>query len=221
MPSKAEQNDEILKENSDAGNLRYFHKRFGKGHVIVSKIIPETIATHHEKKKEYLSLLRDCAVKYLGEELKEPEYLYIKRNRFVICHTFDIRKTINGRFIDIFSADLKVLGNVEMEKNKSVILYDIEDMLKSKKPGLLYSTYRLMGRKETKDETSFFIRGPKGIEGSARIFTAGKEVEKVDIVTPEGRIINPDVSFGKDMTMLISFPNEAEGLGCRIRWKNR
>jgi hypothetical protein len=209
-----------IEENERVDEIEYCHKKIHKGHLIVYKFSPESIAVNNDSKQKYLSLIRDCARKYMNEELQEPQYLYIERNRFVICHTFDCKFKLDGRFIDIFSANLNVLADIALEPNTSVILYSIEKSLKSRKPCILYSTFRLMGKKETKNKTSFFIQGPNDVEGKVRIFTAGKEIETIEAFRNSGEIVNIKYTLDNESkTILISFPYDSNGIGFKINWK--
>jgi len=199
--------------------IPWFSKACGDGHVIVCRLSPETLAKDPMKKEAYVRLLKDLVKNYLGQEMMTPGYLSIRRGNFLIAHGFSEKKNINGRFIDIFSSDLRILKDPVMEQNSSMILYDISEMLRSKTPRVLYSTYRLMGKKEEARETAFLIQGPTGVEGKARIFTAGREAEKIVGMTRDGKNIPIATTWDNEQTMLIGFPYEAQGEGIKITWR--
>ncbi len=203
----------------DQGDLKDFHQPVGKGHLIVRKASPETFARDAARRENYMRFVRACAAKYLGKELEEPEFLCAKRGDFLVCHTFDVKKQIEGAFVDLFSPELEIARKVELEMNSSALLLDVERLLQSRKPQMLYSTYRLIGKREGRDVTTFFVQGPAGSEGRARVYTAGKALERIEARTSEGVASPFEVVPGDAHTLLIRFPYQAEGVGFKIHWQ--
>jgi len=196
-----------------------FHRECGKGHVVISRTSPEQLTGDSPTGKQLIQLIKDVFESYTGKEFKTSGELSIKRGPYLICHTFDDKKTIPGKFIDVFSTDLKVIENPDMQPNSSMILFDISEKCKNNKPCLVYSTYRLTGKKEEQDRTSFFIRGPEGVEGKVRLFKAGRETEKIEAFTREGGKVETNVLPGEQNTLLLGFQNHASGIGFCLKWK--
>jgi hypothetical protein len=208
-----------MKSNASNAVTGYFSRKIGKGGIAVYPLSPESMAQNSRKKDEYLNLIQELMRRHTGKKWEPGKFFHLKRGNFNICHTFETEQSLKGCYIDIFSADLKVVRDVYLKKNTSVLLYDIGAMLGNPHPCILYATYRLMEKTESKEETAFIIRGPRGTEGKVRIFTAGKKPEKIEAHTVKGDAIEPVISLDGDQSLLMGFPYDAEGVKFRIEWK--
>ena len=206
-------------DNVTAGGVSYFHKPFGRGHVVVSSLSPKTFVDEKTAQQKYLPLLRACFTKHLGQTLDEPRFLTARRGDFLIAHTFDTTRTIDGTFIDIFDENLPVVKNPHMPPNTSQILFDISDKISGTTPTLLSTTYRLMGKKERPNETTFFIAGPAGTQGRAKLCAGYKKLKKIEARTKDGKPTPTSFTEHPDATVLIKFPYNPKGTGFKVTWQ--
>lgn len=196
-----------------------YNKKTGKGQIILSNLSPKTFVNNETAQQKYLPLLRSTFQQHLNEKLNEPQYLIAKRGDFLIAHTFDTQNTIKGKFINIFHEDLPVIQNPVMPPNTSQILYDIENQTQSNTPKLLYTTYRLMGKKELPNQTTFLIQGPAGTDGRAKLYTAGNKPDSISAHTNQGQSVKTQIIESEDKTLLIKFPYNAKPTAFKITWK--
>jgi hypothetical protein len=206
----------FMGDNVKEGLLSYYHKSVGRGHVVVSKLPPKTFVDNVVAELKYVPLVRSCFGKYVGENLDGPKYLVARRGDFVIAHTFDTSRSIEGTFIDIFDDNLPIVKDPYLRRNTSEILFDVSDKMSGSTPVVLYSTHRLMGKKEGSKETTFFITGPKGTEGRVRLYAAGKERVTIEARTQEGADVRTSLTQGADGTVLIGFPYNPRGTGFKM-----
>jgi len=208
-----------LRANGEAGIHQRHHQRVGKGHIVVRRAAPEQFIRNAAAKLEYQAAVRQDAAQCLGDAWEEPELLLARRGDFVICHTFGQEKILEGTFLNVFSSDLEIVRDVRLGPNESTLLLDIGKRLKGHRPRLLYATAGLRGKRETRQSTALLIRGPAGTEGCARIFTAGKPLERIEARTAEGKVKRVEVTTGAEDTLLVRFPYAAEGLGIKMHWE--
>ncbi len=206
------------KENEGKSDLRYLHHAYGKGHVIASRITPKLCSHDATVREAFLNLIRESATRYLGSDLTEAGFLSVRRGNYLVAHTFGTTQTLDGRFLDIYHEDLPLTSNVALQPNCSTVLLDVSEAMQSPIPKILHATYRLMGKKETADHTTFFIQGPDGTEGCVRLFAAGRKVASVQARTKQGDAVECGVSETGDGTVLVKFPYNAEGTGFRVDW---
>ncbi len=206
-------------DNVSAGDVSYFHKSFGRGHVVVSSLSPKTFVDEKTARQKFLPILRACFAKHIGQTLDEPRFLTARRGDFLIAHTFDTTRTIDGTFIDIFNESLPVIESPYLAQDSSHILFDISDKVSGATPRLLYTTYRLMGKRELAKETAFFITGPTGTEGRARLYSGGRKIDSISAFTRAGRAVGTNFTESLDGTALVKFPYNARGTAVKITWK--
>lgn len=206
--------------NMTLGGQRCVHRTFGRGHVVLADHVPSTFVHKAIAEDVYVPFVRGCVQKYLDETLIEPQCFVARRDRFVIAHTFDTTTTLQGKYVDIFSPNLRVLANAELGPDTSMILYDVTRQMYGEAPAVLYSTYRLMGKKEAADQTTFWLAGPAGTHTAIRLYTAGKRPIAIEARTARGKAVEVTVEDGGNRTILVGFDGHTKGVGVKITWED-
>ena len=217
--ARFEMGSQVLQENNGIDNSLVCQKQWGKGHVLVSNLTPSDIASKADVMNEYVQMLTHCLAEYFSASLDGPGCFALRRGPFLVVHTFDKANVCQGVFIDIYHQDLPLLVDPEIPEQTSAILFDITSLLQGHCPRVLYSTYRLFGKKESPNETTFFIQGPQETEGRVRLFCAQKKVDELTVLNKNGTSQTVEVSKGERDTLLIRFPYDSDGLAFKITWQ--
>lgn len=189
-----------------------------EGAVVMTGLSPKRIAVDAQEQEKYLQLIRRCFRKFIGKPLVEKELFQIKRGDYMLAHTFDSEIDLDGNFLDVYDENLPLRTKVHLQPNASAILLDVEEKMKSDKPVILHSTFRLFNKKEDERETTFFIKGPSETQGRIRLFSAGLSIESLQCKTIDGDDSTAEIIDRDNDTVLIAFPYNAAGTGFKITW---
>jgi len=192
--------------------------QYGKGNVIVNHISPREFANSKMAEKVYLPYLKWAVKKSkISGTLKTPGNFCMKRGDFIIAHAEKNKILREGKFINIFDADLSVVDKIDLKPGESGLFKDISEKLNgSKTPVVLHSTLRLVSQKYEKKQLIFTVKGPAGTPAIARIFFPRRK--KINITAVNSNNEKVEVSVKKDAaTYLLKFPNSPKGVTVMVR----
>lgn len=188
-------------------------KTVGKGGVIVCGLPPAHFAQSPAADGMLRGLVRH-AYEQTGAHYREQEHIGIRRGNIEVVKTLDAPLTVKGPFIDMMTADLKVLPSITLPRDSVAIL-----MRLPKQTGLAPVIAACSDRVEWKvtsgNELRVILSSGKGIRGAMRLVTGGRPVT-VRAFDAFGRAKTVRV-IQQGPTMLLRFNSEPLGLGLRIR----
>ncbi|HLJ55918.1 MAG TPA: hypothetical protein VKT77_12840, partial [Chthonomonadaceae bacterium] len=162
-----------------------------------------------------LRTLVEYGVRRVGASVHESDAMRLKRGRYTIVRTLEDSETVEGRTVDLFSPTLAAAEDREVPPHSVALLYDIGpgDEL----PHIGFVSGRVQAKLETPGATAFFVRGPLGTIGAARLHAGGHKVTGARAVDRLGRTV--DLRVDQDSgTVLLRYPNDPDGVLVRVGW---
>ena len=134
----------------------------GSGGVIWVKERPADLTTSPEGAVRVVDTTKLAAEK-AGLKWRETNYLLLKRGPFVIASGLDESiggdpRTLHGRFINLFDAQMRVLNEVVITPRSRWFLLDLNAAHESQ-PHLLASACKALPKEQTSDRLSFTVEG--------------------------------------------------------------
>jgi hypothetical protein len=187
----------------------------GKGLVINVGVAPGFFSAN-ERSAGLLRTLVAYGMRRVGASLKESDALRLKRGRFTIVRTFEDPETVEGRTVDLFSPRLAAAGDREIPPHSVALLCDIGSP--GDPPHIGFVSGRVQARLETGAATAFYVRGPLGTTGAARLHCGSRRLAGARAIDRLGHAVN--VQADQDGgTVLLKYPNDPDGVLVRVGWE--
>ncbi len=195
----------------------------GDGAVIYIQVSPAALSRSEEGAQRVCAGVRR-ALELRGEagDYKESGALRIKRGPYVIARALDETDStsatvLEGRFIDLFEADLPVRNGVELKPGEDCLLYDLNGAGKpalTGEPEILVSSSRIRDERREAGRLVFVSESPAGMTVSTRIRCSAPPRRAV-----AGGSQPADVRFDPDTgTLLVRYPGDPEGAQVELEW---
>ena len=168
-----------------------------------------------ERSAEMLRVLTQYAAQRAGGTYREPGYLRLKRGRYTIVRTFNEGVMVEGRTVNLFSPTLSVAADREIPPRSLALLAELP---KSGPPRVAFVSGRIVARLEAPNVTRFFVRGPGGTMGAARLASRGKKLDGVRATDWLGRPIAIR-EFVENGSVLLEYPNHPDGVIVYAGWR--
>ena len=168
-----------------------------------------------ERSAGMLRVLTQYAMQRAGSAYREGGGLRLKRGKFTVVSTFGQSVTVPGRTIDVLSPDLRPAADREIPPRSLALLVDFpQDEI----PRIGWVSGRVQARIETPLATRFFVRGPAGTTGAARLAANGRKMQGVRATDWIGRPVAVQETVQGD-TVLLRFPHHPDGVILYVGWK--
>jgi hypothetical protein len=155
-------------------------------------------------------------VRRVGGTIKEADALRLKRGRFTVVRTYDDPEIVESRTVDILSPNLPAAEDREIPPRSVALLYDIGSS--GEAPHIGFVSGRVQARLETSAATAFYVRGPLGTMGAARLHAGGKRISGARAIDRLGHAVT--VQADQDGgTVLLRYPNDPDGVLVRVGWE--
>lgn len=193
--------------------------KIGKGALVYKKVSPAATTYRPEGADSIVDLVRK-ACGTAGLEYRETNRLVLRRGPYVIGAGLDESidapvKTIKGRFVDLFDANLPIVDSVSFGPGSRRLLIDL-DRIPKKDPRVIASSCKTLDAKTTSEGAfTFYAEGPSEVEAVLRISLKMKPTE----VRIDGKAIAAsahDWDAATD-TLRLRFMNSASGRRVEIR----
>ena len=168
-----------------------------------------------ERSAAMLRALTQYATQRAGGVYHEPGFLRLKRGRYTIIRTFNEGVTVEGRTVNLFSPTLAAAEDREIPPRSLALLADISE---SGPPRVAFVSGRVIARLETSQVTRFFVRGPGGTTGAARIASHGEKLDGVRASDWLGRPVAIR-EFVENGSILLQYPNHPDGVIVYVGWR--
>ncbi len=140
----------------------------GEGHIIICGL-PSSYFTSSVFAADLLRALTEYALKYTPFKFVETNLVTARRGNYVLAHALDSFDTVEGKYIDLFTPQLKIKEDVDISGGDSAILLDISGLDLSV-PRLAFTQGTLTGDvEESSEKTVFSIHGPDGTILNSRL----------------------------------------------------
>jgi hypothetical protein len=198
-----------------SGGAPVWSQAVGKGLVINVGVAPGFFSAN-ERSAGLLRALVRYGVRRVGGSVKEADALRLKRGKYTIVRTFDDSETIEGRTIDLLSPTLPAAEDREVPSHSVALLYDIGPG--DDPPHIGFVSGRVQAKVETNTATAFYVRGPLGTTGAARLHCGSRKLSGARAIDRLGHPVNvqADPDGG---TVLLRYPNDPDGVLVRVGWE--
>jgi len=189
-----------------SGFIASFEACYGKGHVIFFGVSPVFFAQSFSGANVIRSLIRYACEEKLGIPYREQGYLKLRRGRYVIVQSLEEDMVLKGKFLDLFDTRIRLVEGFKVPRRGSALLYAVEDLLDDHRPRLLFSSHKLVSKKERSREIVFSVKGPLKTRGVSRIALNGNKLSSITARGPEvgSPLLNCDQ---EDDTLYVCFEN--------------
>jgi hypothetical protein len=198
-----------------SGGAPIWMQTVGKGLVINVGIAPGFFSAN-ERSAGLLRALVTYGTRRVGGSIKESDALRLKRGRFTIVRTYDDSETVDGRTIDLFSSNLSAAEDREIPPHSVALLCDIG--AQDDPPHIGFISGRVQAKMEANTVTSFYVRGPLGTTGAARLHAGSRRLTGARAMDRLGRSVNIQASQDGG-TVLLKYPNDPDGVLVRVGWE--
>jgi hypothetical protein len=169
-----------------------------------------------ERSASFLRALTQYAQQRAGGVYREAGALRLKRGRYTIVQTFSGSETVDGRTIDLLSPSLSVASDRVLPPRSLALLCDLGP--NSAPPHIGFVSGRVQARLETPTVTAFFVRGPLGTPGAARLHAGGRRLAGAKALDRSGRPVAVETTQEGD-TVLLRYDNHPDGVLLRVGWQ--
>ena len=170
-----------------------------------------------ERGAEMLRALTQYAAQRAGRTFTANRaILRLKRGRYTIVRTFNESATVEGRTINLFLAD--AFRSRRIGRFRRVLSLCSWTFPKTATPHVAFVSGRVYARLETAQVTRFFVRGPGGTTGAARIASHGKKLDGVRATDWIGRPVAVR-EFVENGSVLVEYPNHPDGVIVYVGWR--
>ncbi|MBC7327262.1 hypothetical protein H5T87_04010 [bacterium] len=195
-----------------------FSKNIGKGKLYFFGFNPAVCARSIEGAKLVQALVEN-AMKAKEENISmNKASLSLKRGPYIIAYSFGDELVFKGKFINIFSPDIKLELEHTVKPGEWCLLKDVNDKMSAGYPSLLWTASKLNFLRENEKELKMLLSGPEEASGASRIYLAGKNNWKVEAVDSLGKRVNVEVNKEGE-TLLLIYKNKASGVAIKIEWR--
>jgi len=189
----------------------------GKGRAIYVGVAPGYLKSAKQG-SAWLRALAKYAFEKAGGSYREQPYFLVRRGPYTAIRTLDKPYTAQGRFLDLFSPTLAVLQNPTIPTHECALLADAGREQGS--PRVLAVSGRLRAYYEGARKTSFLAQAPAQTEGAARVWGGQLPLKDVKAFTILGASVPVTYHVDGD-TVLLRYPNDADGVVVRVEWDSR
>ena len=192
-------------------------QKVGKGSVTREMVSPAALS-HDENGGETVRAAVHKAADSIGLAWRESNALVLSRGPFVVASGLDESvpgatvQTVNGRFVDLFDANLPVLNKIELTPRKRAYLFNLDAV--DAAPQVVAAACRVQDEVATKNSLSFRASGVAQTNAVVRAI-----VPKIPAsVTVGGRPV-PAADMDMDGGILrLRFPNMVDAMPVEIKW---
>lgn len=189
----------------------------GNGKLIYSFASPASLSRAPDGAKTLLGLCREaCSLALL--EWRETSHLMLKRGPYVIAAGLDETddlpvKTIEGSFVDLFSATLEVRSAVKLSPGTRALLLDLHKLDRSH-PLVLASASKVLGIEVKDGMLRFHSEGPEGTTCATRIALPSEAKS----ATADGKPVRMRWD-AETRTVLLTYDNSPDGRWVEVTWE--
>jgi hypothetical protein len=198
-----------------SGGTPVWMQGVGKGLVINVGVAPGFFSAS-ERSAELLRSVVQYAQRRAGGAYREQGSLTLRRGRYVIVRTFGESYEVEGRTIDLLSANLPVADDRTIPPRSLALLYDLGS--DDAPPHIGFVSGRVQAKVETNATTSFFVRAPLNTAGTARLHAGGRHLAGARAIDHLGRPVEVQAVPEGD-TVLLRYPNDPDGIALRVGWE--
>ncbi len=191
----------------------------GQGTLIYDTVSPAAL-TYRPDGADHVRQLVQSACSAAQLAYKETNYLALRRGPYVVAAGLDeslsdAPLTLEGRFVDLFEADLPLLSSVALTPGRRAFLLDL-DRVQAESPVILAAGGKTLGTETLPGGGfRFHAAGPAGTEAAVRL-----RLDTVPQSVTVGDTPLPPVAQAWDAetnTLLLRFPNSASGQWITLR----
>jgi hypothetical protein len=199
----------------DAAGLHHV----GRGVVLSERLSPAALTYNKDGGDTVRSMARQAAAA-VNLSWKETNAMVLRRGPYVIGAGLDESLpeaepyVLQGRFINLFDANLPVLHGYVLAANTRVFLIDLDAIKAGDAPKILAASCRVTHEQAEKDKLSFDADGIEGTNAVVRIRAA----RTLGQVTAGGKVLAKEEYELSDGTLLIHFRNTASPLRVEVHF---
>ncbi len=198
-----------------SGGSPVWTQTVGRGLVINVGVAPGFFSAN-ERSAGLLRALVGYGVRRIGGAVRESDALRLKRGRYTVIRTYEDSDTVDGRTIDLLSPNLSAAEDREIPPHSVALLYDIGSG--GAAPRIGFVSGRVQAKLEANTATAFYVRGPLGTTGVARLNTGGRRLTGARAIDRLGHAVNVQ-SDPDGGTVLLKYPNDPDGVLVRVGWE--
>ncbi len=198
-----------------SGGSPVWMQTVGRGLVINVGVAPGFFSAN-ERSAGLLRALVRYGVGRVGGSVKEADALRLKRGRFTIVRTYDDSETVEGRTVDLFSPTLSAAEDREIPPRSVALLCDIGSQ--DDPPHIGFVSGRVQAKVEAPTTTAFYVRGPLGTTGVARLNAGAMRLAGARAIDRLGRPVSVQAE-PDGRTVLLRYPNDPDGVMVRVGWQ--
>jgi len=188
----------------------------GRGRLIHDPSSPAAL-THWADGANRVRDLARRATAAAKVDYRETNHLILRRGPYVVAAGLDESTnapptTLRGRFLDLFDADLAVLGEINLQPGSRRLLLDL-DRVVGDEPRVLAAACQVFEPKLTQGRFSFVAEGPSNTQAVVRVSLKSEPQEIVTQTQPGDPPLTGEVGRWDEAskTLLIRFPNHQAG----------
>ena len=192
-------------------------QKVGQGFVIREAVSPAALS-YQKNGDEVLRAATQRAAAAIGLPWRESNALVLSRGPFVVAAGLDESvpgaptQTVNGRFVDLFDADLPVVSRIELTPSKRAYLFNLGAV--SDQPQIVAAACRVQDEIATPNSLSFQASGVAQTKAVVRVI-----VPKTPISVAVGGQKLPAANIDMQGGILrLRFPNSIDATPVEIKW---
>ena len=228
MPSRSWWNDPAQGMNYEAPRHHLFEQLglsaatpagdypVGQGRLIFDTSSPAALS-HDAQGGNHIRELAGRAAALAHVTYREANHFTLRRGPFVVAAGLDESApeavtTLQGRFVDLFDADLPVLAEVALKPGSRRLLLDL-DRVQREEPKVVAAACKVFDPTSANGRFRFLAEGPARTEAVVRVATPNEPMSVTAEVKPGESTPTAPISQwdGASKTVLIRFPNAPDG----------
>jgi hypothetical protein len=151
-----------------------------------------------------------------GIKYQEQDYYRVTRGPYTAVRTIDKPYTLTGRYINLLDPTLPLLESPVLPAHSQGFYQDAGP--EKGNPRLLALSGRLRARAESATESSWLTGAPTGTGGVARLWSGDRKIIAIRGHNVFGTAVPVTTSDSGD-TVLLKYPNDADGVVIRVVWQ--
>ena len=187
----------------------------GKGTAFFVGVAPGYFSATEESSRWLRALARRAFEKSRGTYREQP-YFLVRRGPYVGIRTLEKDHAAQGRFVDLLSPTLAVLDNPTVIAQGCAFWSELGSAKDT--PRVVAVSGRLRASNEQELTTAFLVQAPARTEGAARLWAGKKTVGEAKAFTIFGAPV-PITVHQESNTVLLQYPNDADGIVARVEWE--
>ncbi|MDE2125892.1 MAG: hypothetical protein KGJ62_04815 [Armatimonadetes bacterium] len=200
-----------------SGGSVIWMQRFGKG-AVINVGVPAAFFSSSERAAGLLRALTQYAYQLAGGDYSEPGALRVQRGQFTAIHAWARGVHVSDPTIDLFSPTLAVADTRDLPAHSTALLCQLSTHPTI--PHINFISGRTVATMESTDRTGMYVRGPRGVDGAARISAAGRTPIGARGVDMLGRQIPVQlIQDDGSRSVLVVWPNDPDGVVVRVSWR--